>query len=77
MSRQFIRIKQDGACVIMLDVNTITATYITYDHNVGAYKLIVCSNGSHFMFTHGGLDVCHYALNQINSLLNIDIIDLV
>ena len=76
MTKQWLRIKQDGACVIMLDVSTITATYVTYDNDVETYKLIVCSNGSHFMFTHGSLDVCHYTLNQINSLLNIEIIDI-
>lgn len=71
----FIRIKKEGACCIEFDASKIQIFEICCDVD-NCYYLMGYTSNNMYEITSGTFDECHYLLNQLHAVLNINIIDI-
>lgn len=71
---KFLRIKQPGLEVSEIDIRSIIGAEIQF-HDDGYYLMI--TNPQNIWVIHSGtFDECHYKLNNLHELLDIQLVDL-
>lgn len=76
MSKNWVRIKQEGMEVIAFSLDLLESYELRYDNIDDIYYVTVDLPQGSLQITSGTFDECHSLLNKLNKLQKINILDL-